>query len=849
MSKNYTLLMSQPKIQTLKRPRVIRALIQAVQQSPLVVISAPMGYGKTTAVRSLESELPQHYYHIEVPDGLHNEVYLWEIACLQLIEQHAHVAEILQRMGFPKDSIELHRMLNKAQEHFDSLPTVIVIDDYHYAKAPAMDAFLEALVRKQIPDLTIVIVSRTRPSIGLEDLQIKGLAQVFTQDFLAFTPKETSQYFNLHGVSNPTVAQKSWTFSQGWPAATFLSYQSYQASGNVSPESSIENLISETIFSSYSLADKQFLLELSILDSFTPMQAVALTNDKTAPKRLRQLQNKNAFLQCAPYSNVCQLHSIFRTYLQNLFTELTMAQASSKDEDSALPQIDATQLYRRASELAYANDKVVDAISFLFKAGQDEDMLRILEMLSKPSDGLYVMYKPEEMYNCITAIPSHIRSQCPIGYLAFVYHYMSRVNMEKGKELLMQAVDKFFSEPLPPDILREVKGEVELIKGLAAFNDLFTMKDLYYKAHSLLQKASSISHPQLVWTMGSPHAAFLYLREAGTYSKLVKLVENNLHCYQGITKGCSAGGQSIFRAEYLLETDKLTHVNDHLDRALYKAQKYEQLASVIATVFTRARCFVATGQPNAARKELASIAPLVTTNGHPVLMNSLDLCIGYIASILNDKDSIPHWLQHGEIPLAVNFYQCSVFTQIVHGKALLLTEQWTKLDALMEEVPIRLTETDQLFARIHVLTMQAIAQFHLTTQQRALKIFDTAITLSRPDKIITTLAEYGCHLLPLLSQLRDWKSQDVYYTHLIKATKRYATYSIDGGIQLTPREQSVLERLLKGHKNKRIAEDLDLTPGSVANILTRIYGKLGVTSRNDAIVQWGNTSQEDKAQE
>lgn len=54
--------------------------------------------------------------------------------------------------------------------------------------------------------------------------------------------------------------------------------------------------------------------------------------------------------------------------------------------------------------------------------------------------------------------------------------------------------------------------------------------------------------------------------------------------------------------------------------------------------------------------------------------------------------------------------------------------------------------------------------------------------------------------------------------------------------ELTPRERDVLELMAQGASNKAIAEQLVVTPKTVRNYVSRIYSKLGVDTRAQAIV-------------
>jgi len=59
----------------------------------------------------------------------------------------------------------------------------------------------------------------------------------------------------------------------------------------------------------------------------------------------------------------------------------------------------------------------------------------------------------------------------------------------------------------------------------------------------------------------------------------------------------------------------------------------------------------------------------------------------------------------------------------------------------------------------------------------------------------------------------------------------------DGFCELTPREREVLDLVAKGLGNGQIAEDLFISPKTVRNHVSRIFSKLDVSRRAEAIVQ------------
>ncbi|HTV40155.1 MAG TPA: LuxR C-terminal-related transcriptional regulator [Candidatus Sulfotelmatobacter sp.] len=53
---------------------------------------------------------------------------------------------------------------------------------------------------------------------------------------------------------------------------------------------------------------------------------------------------------------------------------------------------------------------------------------------------------------------------------------------------------------------------------------------------------------------------------------------------------------------------------------------------------------------------------------------------------------------------------------------------------------------------------------------------------------------------------------------------------------LAPREREVLDLLSKGRAYKQIADEMDLSMGTIRTYIRRLYGKLNVNCRTEAVV-------------
>ncbi len=824
--------MPQPDTRLLQRTGITHTLARAVSSYSLVVLTAPMGYGKTTAARELLRQLGHRIFYLTVSPGLNTAMYLWDRACGQLAAQGSEMAPILQRLGFPADTIQLHRTLQYGREYLAGRPTLLVIDDYHYVESPGIHGLIEAMVREDIPGLRLLLISREKPPLPLEDLCLKGRATQFDSGLLCFTQEEASLFFQLHGITSKAVADDAWAFSEGWPAALWLGLQNYQTHGVVATTRNVNGLLESAVFSRYSDEEKRLLLQLSHLTDFTPRQAATISSDGAAPRLLAALQEKNTFLNYDPVTDSYRPHSLFKGFLTTVL---------SHGSDPVCSSIDRNALWRRTGQWFAAEGDFLQAVRAFAVAGTEEDLLQILQIFEQPGDGLLVMFDPEGTARICQSIPWTVRFRCPIGHLAFIYHYMSRVSINAALPLLAEAETRFAAEQsLSPDMKRRIQGEIALIHGIDTFNDLFAMRVAHKKAHALLQGRSFISHRRLIWTFGSPHAGFLYVREAGSYRELVELVEKDLHYYQDLSDGCSMGGQDLFRAELLLEQGIFKKVESHIMKAVYRASGKDQLSTIIGANFTLARLGLARGEGKAALTQLHDLAPQVDKWGNPLLANSLDMSIGYIAACCGLCDSIPRWLRDGDMTAKRSFYQGATFARVVFGKALMLKKDWVTLEALAQDIPAQFGPHPSLFGHIHALTLEAIAAFHLYGLEEGAACMRRAVELARPDGIDLTIGEYGRHAQPMLKHLAARHPKDAFLNTLARHARLYAQMTGSSRREaetpaLTERETLLLSLAAQGKNNVEIAGHLGVSLAAVKKSFSGIYRKLRVRGRAEAV--------------
>jgi LuxR family maltose regulon positive regulatory protein len=189
-------------------------------------------------------------------------------------------------------------------------PIVIIIDDAHYLRAPAVLQTLELLLRHPLPPLRIVLSARSDPLLPLHRYRADGsLTEIRAAD-LAFTPDETHALIGRHGVQlSPLAVSRLVTRTEGWAAGLRLTALSLQTAPE--PERLVADLAGDqdSVVADYILHEvlqrqpasvRQFLLRTSVLPEFTAGLAGAVSGNADAARLLAQLESTNSFVVGSP---------------------------------------------------------------------------------------------------------------------------------------------------------------------------------------------------------------------------------------------------------------------------------------------------------------------------------------------------------------------------------------------------------------------------------------------------------------------------------------------------------------------------------------------------------------------
>ncbi len=212
-------------------PNRITKIMDGIFSYPLIIIEAPMGYGKTTAVREFLSNSEVDMMWQKIYDS--GSVSFWNGFAKLFSDLDNDGFQSLVQLGFPNDVLSMQEALKLIEGIKLSNKTFLVIDDYHLVDSTGVNSFIEFLIGKKIHNLHVVLTARFVKFQRLEELNLKGYLYHITKETFEFMPKEIKAYYKTCGITiSDREEQRLYSDTEGWISALYLLMLEYVANGS-----------------------------------------------------------------------------------------------------------------------------------------------------------------------------------------------------------------------------------------------------------------------------------------------------------------------------------------------------------------------------------------------------------------------------------------------------------------------------------------------------------------------------------------------------------------------------------------------------------------------------------------
>lgn len=813
------------KKQFFKRERINDRLAE-VYDYPLTIVEAPMGYGKTTAVRKFLEMKKTKSIWITFQQENGSADYKWNKVCDEISKWDRIIGETLKQLGFPVDVPQMDQVLSVLNNISTDETIFMVLDDYHLTEYDPLDRLIELIVCERIENFHLIIITRNTGNLNSVELVAKGFCNLITQEFLRFTKTEVREYciMMMESISENDL-RKINEYADGWITLTYMLLLGLEKGIPVGMNMTIDELIRVTLFDIYDEPTRTFLIKLSIMDSFTAEQAQFITGAQHTAEILRKMRKENSFIYFDEVNKTYQIHFVLLDFLrskQNLLAEEKQA------------------LYIRLGEWYLDKMNFPKAYACLYRGGETQ---RILEHLNNPQNIRNELAEFEGSGEMFEKTPIALLRQFPIAYLQGILIALIRGNEQTaiGCRRQLDQLERFYNQQdgIEQTYRNRVLAEINIIKKFTVFNHIEESTAANELILNLLNgQQSYILLRENEFTFGSPHLTYNYFREPGLYQQTAQLILEKFPVYSQYTNGCGTGSEYLARAEYSLETGNWADAELNGEKAIYKARTKDQHSIIICANFVLIRLMILQGKINDALNRLQALEKEILMVRNPIFNTTIDICKGYIYANLKQTEKIPYWLQVGDMNTADLFYQGVAFNYLVYGKAVTASRNFVKLEILAESFAEYFAIYHNQLGFIHNGIFNAIAKYNLYGLEEGIIALNKTLAEAHLDRIFMPFVESAPFLIAMLREIYNRQPQDPFIRKLLSISEVYIQ-SLDNGelprITLTIREQEVLRLTAEGLKREEIAKRLYIAPATVKTHLQNVYKKLDVNGKNAAI--------------
>ena len=881
----------------IERPRLTKKLLSGVDRpSSFALLSGPAGFGKTTLLSNFVTRLKRPTAWVSLDEGDNDYSQFWTYlitACQSVLNGVGATA--LELFSPPQplpDETVPTILINDFVTHPKSV--VLVLDDYHEIKNPSIHASLLFLLDHLPDNLYIVVSTRIDPPWPLARYRARNqLIEVRAQD-LRFSVEEAAEFLNRTmnlDLSAENVAALE-ERTEGWIAGLQLAALSMQGREDVAAfvkaftgsHIYVAEYLVEEVLQRQSEGIQTFLLQTSLLKRMNAGLCKAVTGCQDGQVILQALHRENIFvIPLDNEGNWFRYHHLFADLLN-----ARLRQSASAEEIAAL-QLCAAEWYER-------NGFALEAVNSALAA---EDFERAVELVKESTRDLIFTGQLNILGNWLEVFPKSTFDAHPdlVFYQFWIDVLQNKADL--SAKAIQEKEDLLKSLPSSPENDR-LKGELmavicraialsgRTLEGIRLGQDaltylpadnlasrarvnsaLATAHDLEGRAEiaeSLYQESFTqaiaageyrlAAHTLMVKGLIQIHYGHLH-EAAKTYQRIVDMVPadpiggdstsnvksnkvflpagqgyiglgciylewNDLDTAENyLQRGmdlCRQGGlDGIFIGK--VRMSRLRQARGDLAGALDEIQMSQQIprADTFNLVTRQIQIALAEGNVDQA-KRLAE--PLIDMLSGALAPKPPIVFLEIIQSIIARV-----YLANGEIEKAL---------QVV-GELNASTEPGGRLGRLIE---------------VHLLRALAyLKQSGGRLSPNSIQSLERALELGEPQGYALLFLEEGPESIPLLNAVANGRSTPdrvkKYARTLLNAfdrigkseTHRSTIGSTDLVEQLTPREMEVLKLLASGDSNQTIADKLVITVRTVKKHTGNIYGKLGASSRIQAVAQ------------
>lgn len=874
---------------TVVRDRLL-AKLSSAKNYRLVLVTSPAGYGKTTLVAQWAASQPHlGWFSLDEGDNQPERFANYLIAAIQqatgkhcvtteMMVQKRQYASLVSLFG------QLFIELAECQHAFK-----LVIDDYHLITNPVIHDAMRFFLRHQPDNLTLVVLSRNLPQLGIANLRVRDQLLEVGSHQLAFTQRETKQFFDCR-LSSPLDDQESHQICEdvaGWVTALQLIALSARQKNTATQHSArrlsginashLSDYLVDEVLDTVTPATRLFLLKTSLLRSMNDALIVRVTGEENGQMWLEDLERQGLFIQRMDDDGEWfNYHPLFGSFLR---------QRCQWEMATELPAI-----HRAAAEGWMAQGYPAEAIHHGVAAG-DTALLR--DILHQHAWDLFNQSELALLEESLNALPWSVLLDNPRLLLLKAWLMQSQHRFQEVNNLLARAEEEMTREPD-----ESLHGEFNALRAQVAINagnpdeaerlSMLALETLPFASFYGRIVATSV-HGEVLHCKGELNNSLALMQQTEQMAQLnevwhyvlwSQIQQSEILFAQGFLQSAWEIQEKAFQliqAQHLEQLplhEFLLRIRSQLLWAWARLDESEAAARQGMDVLVnyqpqqQLQCLSLVIQNSLARGDLDNARGLLNRlenllgNGsyHIDWVSNADKVRVIYWQMNNDKQAAENWLRQTPRPETVsNHFLQSQWRNI--ARAQILLEEFGTAETILEEL-------NENARRLHLMSdlnrnLLLLNQLYWQADRKsdALQVLVEALSLANRTGFISHFVIEGEPMAQQLRQLIQLATLPELEQHRaqrilkeINQHHRHKFAHFDESFvhrllnhpdvpelirtsPLTQREWQVLGLIYSGYSNDQIAGELDVAATTIKTHIRNLYQKMGVAHRREAVQQ------------
>jgi LuxR family maltose regulon positive regulatory protein len=466
------------------RPALLVRLMSAVH-APVVLVSAPAGYGKTTLL-ALWRERDERPFAWVSLDGSDNDPVALVASVLAALSPILDLDPAIgDGLNVPQPALEEFVLPSLVDACVAAgRPFVLVLDDLHVVFEQRCHQAIGYLAERLPMGCQLAIATRTDPALPLASLRAHGRLLELRAADLSLGTAEAGRFFAAAGLQlTDNQVARLVERAEGWPAALYLAALSLRDRAHpddfvdrfAGTSRHVADFLSEDVLARQPEDVIEFLLHTCVLEELTASLCDALTDRTDADAALRELEHSNLFI--VPLDEDRHAYRYHHLFVQYLRAELARR----------APEL-APELHRRAWRWYREHGLIGRAVAHAQASGDVEVAAELVAAEWRP---IVEGGRVETMRSWIARFdPAQIERHAPLA-IAAAWVLALAGDGERAARYAEAARQGSWDAPMPD-------GSASLESALAIMSSAFGLGGVS-GMHAAAQRAVDLEPPTSRW--------------------------------------------------------------------------------------------------------------------------------------------------------------------------------------------------------------------------------------------------------------------------------------------------------------------------------------------------------------